>query len=72
MGVSKTSNHTQIKIKIQIPSQEPHVSSKAPNYDLKDMAAIWAFKIKMESQYFERGVITDQWLYPNQDQDAKP
>ena len=39
MGVSKTSDHIQIKIKIQNPSQEPAVSSKALNEDLKDMDA---------------------------------
>ena len=37
MGVSKTSDHIQIKIKMPNPSQEPPVSSKALNEDLKDM-----------------------------------
>ena len=37
MGVSKTSDHTQIKIKMKIPCQEPPASSKAQNQDLKDM-----------------------------------
>ena len=39
MGVPKTSDHIQIKIKIQNPSQEPPASSKALNEDLKDMDA---------------------------------
>ena len=37
MGVSKTSDHIQINIKMPNPSQEPSASSKAPNEDLKDM-----------------------------------
>ena len=37
MGISKTSDYIQIKIKMPNPSQEPPVSSKAPNEDLKDM-----------------------------------
>ena len=38
MCISKTSDHSQIKIKIPNPSQEPPASSKAPNEDLKDFA----------------------------------
>ena len=34
MVVSKTSDHIQIKIKMPNPSQEPPVSSKAPNDDI--------------------------------------
>ena len=37
MGVLNTSDHIQIKIKMPNPSQEPAVSSKAQNRDLKDM-----------------------------------
>ena len=37
IGVSKTSDHIQIKIKIPNPSQEPPASSKAPDQDLRDM-----------------------------------
>merc|ERR1711954_98339 len=50
MGVSKTSDHIKINIKISNPSQEPQVSSKAPNEDLKDMDVLCTFKIKIESQ----------------------
>ena len=49
MGVSKTSDHIQIKIKIPNPSQEPPASSKALNEDLKDMDVLCTFKIKIES-----------------------
>ena len=35
-----------------IPSQEPPVSSKAPNQDLKDMEVLCAFKVNIESQFF--------------------
>ena len=35
MGVSKTNDHIQIKMKMSNPSQEPPVISKAQNEDLK-------------------------------------
>ena len=72
MGISKTSDHIQIKIKMPKPSQEPPVSSKVPNEDLKDMDVLCTFKIKIESQNLDHGHIKDQWLYPSQDQGAKP
>ena len=72
MGVSKTSDHFQIIIKMPNSSQEPPASSKAPNQDLKDMDVLCTFKIKIESQNSEHGYIKDQWPYSNQDQDAKP
>ena len=72
MGVSKTTDNIQIKIKMQNPSQEPPASSKAPNKDLKDMNVLCTFKIKIDSQNLDHGYIQDQQPYPNQDQDAKP
>ena len=72
MGISKTSDHIRIKIKMPNPSQEPPVSSKAPNEDFMDMDVFCTLKIKLESQNFDFGCIKDQWIYPNQDQDAKP
>ena len=72
MGVPKASDHIQIKIQIPNPSQEPPVSSKAPNEDLKDMDVCCTFKMKLENQNLDHGCIKDQWPYPNQDQDAKP
>ena len=71
MGVSKTGDHMQIKIKIPNPSQEPPASSKAQNEDLKDMDVLCTFKIKIESQNSDHWYIKDQWPYPDQDQDAK-
>ena len=71
MGVQKTSDHIQINIKTQNPSQEPPASSKAPNEDLKDMDVLCTFKIKIESQNSDHGYIKDQIPYPNQDKDAK-
>ena len=50
MGVSKTSDHIPIKIKMPNPSQEPPASSKAPDVDLKDMDDLCIFKIKIESK----------------------
>ena len=54
------------------PSQEPPVSSKARNQDLKDIDVLCTFNIKIVSQNFEYGCIKDQWPYLNQHQDAKP
>ena len=71
IGVSKNSDNIQIKIKMPNPSQEPPVSSKAPNEDIKDMDVLCTFKIKIESHILEHGCIQDQLPYPNQYQDAK-
>ena len=51
MGISKTSGHIQIKIKMPNPSQEPPASSKAPDKDLKDMDVLCTFKIKIEPNF---------------------
>ena len=59
MGVSKGSNHIQIKIKMQNPSQEPPAPTKAPNQDLKDLDVLFTFKIKIESQNFKYWCIKD-------------
>merc|ERR1711954_570750 len=72
MGISKTSDHIQIKIKMPNPSQKAPASSKAPNQDLKDMGVLCSFKIKIESQNLEHLCIKDQWPFKNQNQDAKP
>ena len=49
MSVPKNSDQIQIKINIPNPNQEPPVSSKAPNQDLKDMDVLCTFKIKIGS-----------------------
>ena len=72
MGISITSEHIQIKINMPNPSQEPPVSSKAPNQDLKDMDVLCTLKIKIESWNLDNMGIKDQWSYTNQDEDAKP
>ena len=61
MGVSKISDHIQIKIKIPNPSEEPPASSKDPNEDLKDMGVLCIFKIKIKSKIW----IKDQLPYLN-------
>ena len=71
-GSIKDCNHIQIMIKMPNPIQEPPVSSKAPNEDFKDMDVLCTFKIKIQSQNLDHGCIKDQWIYPNEDQDAKP
>ena len=70
MGVSKTNDHIQIKIKMPNPSQEPPASSKAPNEDLKDIDDLCTLKIKMESQNSDHGYIKDQSPYINEDHDS--
>ena len=49
MGVSKTSDLIQIKVKMPNPTQEPPASSKYPNENLKDMDVLCTFKIKIDS-----------------------
>ena len=60
IGVSKTSDHIKIFIKMANPSQEPPVSFKAPNEDLNDMDVLCTFKIKIESQNLDHGYIKNQ------------
>ena len=66
MGVPKTSDYIQIKIKIPKPGQEPPASSKAPSYNLKDMDVLCSFKIKIEGQNLEDLCIKDRKAYTNQ------
>ena len=56
MGVPKTSDHIQIKIKMLNLSEEPPVSSKAPDQDLKDIDVLCTFKIKIEPKF-------EIWVY---------
>ena len=72
MGVPKTSDRMEIKIKTQNPSQEPPVPIEAPNKDLKDMDVLCTIKIKMKSKNFDHGYIQDQGQYLIQDRYAKP
>ena len=64
MGVSKTSDNIQIKIKMPNPSQEAPASSKAPNENLKVMdvlctfnssqrAKIWIMDVSKPSAYIQ-------------------
>ena len=55
MGKSNTSDNIQINNKMPNPSQEPSVSSKAPNEDLNDKYALCTFKLKIESQNLDHG-----------------
>ena len=72
LGVSKTSDHIQIKMKRPSPHQEPPAPTKVPNQDIKDMNVLFTFKIWILSQNLDHGCIKDQWPYPNQDQDTTP
>ena len=60
MGIPKTSDHIQIKIKMPNLSQEPPASSKAPNEELNDMDVLYTFKIKIESKNSDHGYIKDK------------
>ena len=60
MGVSKSSDNIQIKINMPNPSQEPPVSSKAPNEELKDLDVLCTFEIQIESQNLDHGFVKDR------------
>ena len=51
MGLPKTNGHSQIKVKIPIPSQDPPLFSKAQNQDFKDMNVLCTFEIKIELNF---------------------
>ena len=72
MGISKTSDHILINMKMPNRSQEPPGSSKAKNEDLEEMDVLCIFKTKRESQNFDYGFLKDHWPYLNHDQDTKP
>ena len=72
MGVTRTSDHIQIKIKIPNTSQEPPASSKGPKQDLKDRDVLCTFEIKIEGQNSEHECTIDQQPYANQDKAGKP
>ena len=57
---------------MQNPNQEPPVSSKAPNQDLKDMDVLCTFKIKKVSPNMEHLFTKDQQLYTNQEKGVNP
>ena len=71
MGISKTSDHIQIKINIPNPSQEPPASSKDPNEDLIDMDVLCTFKIKIEKKKLDHWYIKDKWPYSNNQKKVK-
>ena len=56
MGISKTSDHIQIKIKMPNPNQEPPASSKAQNLDFKEMEVLCTFKIQIEKKNQDMGI----------------
>ena len=56
MGLPKTSDYIQIKIRMPKYSQESLVYFKSPNEDFKDIEVPCTFKIKIESQNLELGV----------------
>ena len=60
MGVPKTNDHIQIKIKTPNPSQDPLVFSKVPKQDFKDMYVLCTFKTKIESKTLEHGCTKNQ------------
>ena len=52
------------------PSQQPPASSKAPNHDSKDIDVLYTFKIKVESQNFDRECMKDKISNPSQEPPA--
>ena len=72
MGATKSNDHIQIQIQIPTSSQEPPVSSNAPNPDLQNIYVLCTFKIKIESKNLYHRSIKDKSPYPYQDQNAEP
>ena len=66
MGISKTSDHIQIQIKMPNSSPEPQASSKARNQDLKDMDVLLNLQIQDRAK-IEHGYIKDKLSYSSQD-----
>ena len=58
MGISKTNDHIQIKIKMPKPSQEPPASFKASNEDLKDLDLFEPSKPRLRAKFWHMGVST--------------
>ena len=56
MGVPKTNDHIGIKMKIMNLCQEPPVSSKTPNKDLKDMDVLCTFKSRYRAKIWNIGL----------------
>ena len=51
LGVSSISDHIKIKIKMRTPIQEPLLSFKAQNGDLKDMDVLCTFAQDREPKF---------------------
>ena len=71
MSEPKNPDHIQINIRMETSNQEPPVSSKAPNRDLKEMDFLCTFKIKLVRPNMEHVYTLDQKLYTNQEKDVK-
>ena len=56
MGVSKTNDHIQIKIKMTDPSEDPPVSLKSPNQDFKEMDILCTNKSRERAKIWKMGV----------------
>ena len=56
MGVQNTSDQIKINIKMSSPSQEPPMSSKALNQDLKGIDVLCTLKINIGSKLWNMGV----------------
>ena len=72
IGVSKTSHHIKIKIKMPNPSQKLLASSKSQNEDLEDSNVCCTFKIKRKRVKIWIMGVSVQWPHLNKNQDAKP
>ena len=69
MGVSKTSDHIQIKIKMSNPSQEPTGFSKDPSQYLDYIHVLCTFKIKNIGVSFTHDHIQIKMKLPNPSQE---
>ena len=60
MGVSKTSDHIQIKVQMRNSSQEPPASFKALNEDFEEKDVLCTFTINIEGKNLEHACSKDQ------------
>ena len=64
IGVSKTIDHIQIKIKIPNPSKEPPASSKASNQDLRTYMFFAPSKSRYKATIWSMGVLKTSYHIP--------
>ena len=72
-GKSKTSDHLRIKTKIQTSKRNLQHPPQPKKKDLMDMDVLCSFKINVDSQHFEQGLIkTNNHIKINKNKSPTP